>query len=93
VIAPETTVDAETARGIAEGYLIDYVGSLLEAGSPQLSEDRRWIVPVLLGNARRGQLGQVGAISVDAETGEVLFSEEDRAKLKSNARLLAGAPS
>jgi hypothetical protein len=58
-----------------------------------LSEESRWVIPVILSNSRRGRLGEVGTIAVDAETGQVLFSEEDREKVKAGARLLVGAPS
>src|SRR5438874_1294294 len=85
-------VDAEAAQGLAEEYLIDHVGDLLSAGTPQLSERRTWEMPIVLSNAVRGKIGRVGTISVDAETGEVLFSNEDRAQVKASARLLAGAP-
>jgi hypothetical protein len=86
-------VDAQTAREIADIYLMDYVGDLLGTGTPWLAEDGCWTMPIVLSNARRGEIGPVGTISVDAETGEVLFSEEDRAKVKAGARLLPGAPS
>src|SRR5437870_3180714 len=87
------SIDADTAQGIAADYLIDYVGNLLEAGPPQLMEDGCWLMPVILSSSRRGRIGQVGTIAVDAESGQILFSDEDRVKVKASARLLAGASS
>jgi hypothetical protein len=90
----QTEVDAATAREKAGTYLIRNVGDLLRPGEPRLSESRkRWVVPVILSNKRRGQIGEVGTISVDARTGTVRFSKEDRAKLKAKARELLTGPS
>jgi hypothetical protein len=38
-------------------------------------------------------LGQVGSLTVDAESGEVRFSEEDRGKLEARAEQLVDASS
>ena len=93
MLALKPTINAATAQEIADGYLIDHVGDLLGAGTPRLSEDGCWRMPIVLSNARRGDIGQVGTISVEAKTGRVLFSEEDRVKVKASARALAGASS
>src|SRR4051812_22488690 len=74
-------VDAETAQDIADEFLIRKVGDLVGAGTPRLAPDGRWTVPVLLGNVAQGMLGEVGTVTVDSATGEVVFSEEDRAKV------------
>lgn len=86
------TVDSAQAREIADDYLVDHVGNLLWAGPPQLSGSGEWIMPILLSTIRQGEIGSVGTIAVDAETGEVLFSNEDRLKVKASARRLAGSP-
>jgi hypothetical protein len=86
-------IDSDHAQRIANGYLVDYVGDLLEAGTPELAQHGRWSMPILLSNVRRGNLGEVGVICVDRETGQVIFSEEDRAKVKARARLLARSSS
>jgi hypothetical protein len=91
--ALEVAIDADKAQELAEVYLLYYVGDLLGPGVPQLSRDGRWVMPILLSNARQGDLGEVGTIAVDAQRGQVLFSEEDRAKVKASARLLAGTAS
>ncbi len=86
-------IDAAQACEIANGYLIENVGDLLMAGSPILSKEGRWTMPIVASNAVRGEIGQVGTISVDAATGDVLFSEEDLAEVEASAQCLAGAPS
>jgi hypothetical protein len=91
--APQRVYDAAYAREVAEEYLIDSVGDLLEAGIPQLASDGSWAVPILLSNARHGTLGEIGTMRVDGETGEVVFTEEDCARVKARARELADASS
>lgn len=85
------TVDAKTAVRSAEAFLVNEVGDLLMVDEPSLlAEGRpRWLLDVILGNAIRGRLGQVGTIAVDAETGEVLFDDGDRARIQANAERLS----
>src|SRR5207248_7475226 len=90
--AQRSGLDAEAAVMIANGFLIDTVGDLLMAEAPRLFEGR-WIMTIAVGNVIQGMLGQVGTISIDATSGEVLFSEEDRSKVKARARELARASS
>ena len=86
-------VNAGRARGIAELYLLDHVGDLLGAGEPGVYEDGLWSFPIELSNARRGVLGDVGTIRVDARTGQVLFTEDERAQVEARAREMARAAS
>ena len=80
--------DAGAACRIADDYLANEVGNLLMAVDPQLVGHNTWRMSIQLGNAVRGLLGEVGTISVNAETGEVDFDEEERTRVKSNARRL-----
>lgn len=86
------TISGEAARARAAEYLIDHMGELLDPGTPLLDNDR-WIVPIELSTARTGRLGHVGTIVVDAESGAIVFSAEDREKVKARARSLVGAAS
>ncbi len=84
------------ARQKVNLLMLDRVGNLLHGGEPEfLIADRfYWRVPVLLSTPRRGLVGQVGALRVDAQTGEVLSDEELLKELAEHAdRLLAGSPS
>lgn len=90
--AGELAVDAAAARAIADEYLTRKVGDLLLTKPPHPAQNGIWTMDVFLTSARRGELGQVGHISVDAGTGEVLFSEDDRAEVKALARALARCP-
>ena len=83
-------IDAKTAQNIADAFLANEVGNLLMAGEPQLTQKRRsyWVMPVLLGNAPSGLLGEVGTLLVDANNGKVLFGSKAQEKVKRNAKTL-----
>lgn len=67
-------VDAAMARRKATGWLAGEVGNLLLGGELALiiGERTLWRVPVLLTSPKRGLVDQIGAVDVDAATGEVL---------------------
>jgi hypothetical protein len=83
-------ISAEVARAIGADFLLMKVGNLLAAGEPRLPPSRLdgrrvWKVPILLGNVRQGLLGEVGELLVDAETGRVLFTDQDRKQIEARA--------
>lgn len=84
-------VGADEATDIATEFLITSVGDLLAAGTPHLGANGFWVVPILLGNAAQGMLGEVGALQVSAANGSVVFSEQDRAKVEARAEQLVTA--
>lgn len=84
------TVRHEEAHDLADAYLLDHVGDTLVAGAPRLSESGRWVVPIVLAYMRRGELGEVGTLELDATSGEVFFTEEDRERVMARARRLVG---
>jgi hypothetical protein len=84
-------VSAHQALEIADEFLANRVGNLLMATAPRL-EAGCWEMGIVLGNAIQGVLGEVGTIRVDAVSGQVLFTDDDRAGVKHRARLLSGSP-
>ena len=70
-------IDAATARRKATGWLVSDVGNLMLGGNPALVITDRtvWRVPILLSSPKRGVVGQIGTVDVDATTGEVLFDD------------------
>jgi hypothetical protein len=67
-----------TAQRKVSKLLLDDVGNLLYGEQPSLVVGRRllWRVPVWLALPTTGPLGQVGALDVDARTGEILFTQQ-----------------
>lgn len=75
--------------------LLDKVGTGLMAETPALvaaQERLRWRVPCVLALPGRGRLGQVGAIDVDAQTGEVLATDLLLEEIADHANQLAASP-
>lgn len=66
-----------TAQRVVSRFLLDQVGNLLYGEKPSLLVGDRllWRVPVWLGSPTRGAIGQVGVIDVDAQSGEILFTQ------------------
>ncbi|MBI3922864.1 MAG: hypothetical protein HY318_15695 [Armatimonadetes bacterium] len=91
VVKAHLGISSRTAQDIAEDFLLMEVGDLLSAGDPCVRAGERlsWEVPILLSNATRGNLGEVGRLLVDAETGDVEFTDKDRREVKVNARALS----
>jgi hypothetical protein len=81
-------IGADDAVDIATEFLIMHVGDLLAAGVPRLGTHGFWVVPILVGNAAQGMLGEVGTLQVSAEDGTVVFSEADRAEVEARAEQL-----
>lgn len=71
--------------------LLDEVGNLLYGERPSLIVERRllWRVPVWLGSPTRGPLGQVGALDVDAQSGEILFTQDMLEEIAERGNALA----
>jgi len=66
-----------TAQRQVSKLLLDQAGNLLYGERPSLVVGQRlvWRVPVWLALPTAGPLGQVGALDVDAQTGEILFTQ------------------
>ncbi len=71
--------------------LLDEVGNLLYGERPSLFVGQRllWRVPVWLASPKRGPLGQVGTLDVDAQTGEVLYTQDLLDEIAERGRVLA----
>jgi hypothetical protein len=91
VVPARVKISAAVARRVVNRFLLDEVSYLMGAEQPSLAETGRlvWRVPVSLTSPERGILGQVGAIDVDAETGELLLSERTITEITNHARNLA----
>lgn len=65
-------------------FLLFNLGNLVTAGEPILliGEKLRWRVPVIYSLPGKGQLGQVGELAVDVETGEIIMEESQPSSLE-----------
>ena len=77
-LTAQVNVTDYTAQRKVSKLLLDQVGNLLFGERPSLVAGRRllWRVPVWLALPTTGPLGQVGVLDVDAQTGEILFTQQ-----------------
>jgi len=83
-------LDPEVARRKANVWLLMYAGNLLGAENPELviNQGLRWRVDVILTSPKRGHIGKVGQLCLDAITGEVMATETLPEELRANADAL-----
>jgi hypothetical protein len=80
-----------TAQHKVSKLLLDQVGNLLYGEQPSMVVGRRWLwrVPVWLGLPTAGPVGQIGWLDVDAQTGEILFTQQQLDELAERGDELA----
>lgn len=76
VTAP-INVTAQSAQRQVSKSLLDQVGNLLYGERPNLvaGEKLWWRVPVWIALPTTGPLGQVGTLDIDAQSGEILYTQ------------------
>jgi hypothetical protein len=87
-------VDAYTARKRVTGWAMGEVATSCGGGLPQLIVERQhvyWRVPVVWTKQDIGEVGEVGAVNVDAQTGEMTVGANAAEQMLSNAIALAKA--
>jgi hypothetical protein len=80
-----------TAQRKVNKLLLDQVGNLLYGEQPNLVIGRRllWRVPVWLATPSTGPLGQIGTLDVDAQSGEILFTQQSLDEIAERGNALA----
>ena len=94
-VSSTLNVTAYTARQKVGGLALSRIGTGIGAEEPELVMSRErivWRVPLFLALPELGRLGNVGAIDVDAQTGEVLADDLLIESFIRNARQLASHP-
>lgn len=89
-ISTTVNIDPKTARRQVTAWLVSEVGNMLIGGTPQLviSHKTVWRVPVMLTSSEVGPVGEVGAVEVNAESGELLVSDQLKAQILDNVKRL-----
>ena len=75
--------------------MLDHVSDHMAGDEPSLVVDGErflWRVPVYLAVLPQGRLGQVGAVDVDAQSGQLLVTRELIEEMHRNARTLVERP-
>lgn len=94
-VSGQITVGSLAARQKVNRFVVSQIGNLLCAGEPELVVDQRfrWRVPVLLTMPGKGELGQVGEINVDVQTGAIDADDQAIARIQRNATTVAAGHS
>ncbi|MFZ2361241.1 MAG: hypothetical protein WA040_18005 [Anaerolineae bacterium] len=82
---------AQAAQRLVRRFVADEVSYLLRTGEPMLvmGEQLVWRVPLELAFPHTGPVGQVGAIDVHVETGQLFVTPEQITEITRNAQYLA----
>lgn len=92
-LSATVNVTAFSARQKVSGYIADELSTQMHGGVPRLVVGERivWQVPVILSLLPHGDIGQVGSIDVDVETGELLATSESLQEIQRHASALAAS--
>jgi hypothetical protein len=76
-VEADMNVSALVARRKVTGFVVDEISTQMHGGEPTLviSDRIRWRVPVWLSFPSTGDLGEVGSVEVDVETGQLNITE------------------
>ncbi len=69
----DVNVTAFSARQIVTGFVADHISTNMHGANPTLlvGDHTYWRVPIILSMIPMGDMGEVGAIDVDVETGQM----------------------
>ncbi|MBM4465189.1 MAG: hypothetical protein FJ014_06520 [Chloroflexi bacterium] len=92
-VAADINVSAYAARQKVNDFVLSDVSYMLHAGDSMLVVGERicWRVPVILSLTSRGDVGEVGAIDVDVETGQMHVTPQLIAEINARAENLASS--
>jgi hypothetical protein len=92
IVSQEIAVSPVVARRRANGFLAGYVTMMVTAGQPMLilGENPAWHVPAVLCLPGVGEVGTVGHLDIDAQSGEIILpSDEQIAQMQEVAHAIA----
>ncbi|MEW5986020.1 MAG: hypothetical protein AB1791_05250 [Chloroflexota bacterium] len=93
-VTADVNVSAYAARQKVNNFVLSDISYMMHAGNPVfvLMERIYWRVPVILSLTSRGDVGEVGAIDVDVETGQMRITPQLMAEINTRAETLADHP-
>lgn len=90
-VRAEMNISAYAARHKVNSFVLDEISYMMHAGEPVLVLADRifWRVPVILSLKSRGDVGEVGVIDVDVETGQMQVTPKLLSEITARAESLA----
>ncbi len=93
-VSADMNFTAYAARKRVTRYAADEISMFMRGGQPTLvvSDCLYWRVPILLSLPDRGPLGEVGALDVDVQTGQLRVSSSLVTEIRRRAEYLVARP-
>lgn len=90
-VTADVNISAYAAKQKVNGFVLSDISYMMHAADPTLVVDERicWRVPVVLSLTSRGDVGEVGTLDVDVETGQVHVTPQMIAEINARAKNLA----
>ncbi|MBN1487048.1 MAG: hypothetical protein JW981_05355 [Anaerolineae bacterium] len=89
-VSADINISAYAAQQKVNDFVLSDISYMMHAGKAQLILDKRiyWRVPVILSLTRHGDVGEVGVIDVDVETGQMHVTPQHIAEINNRAESL-----
>jgi hypothetical protein len=90
-VSADINISAYAAQQKVNDFVLSDISYMMHAGKAQLILGERiyWRVPVILSLTRHGDVGEVGVIDVDVETGQMHITPQYIAEINTRAENLA----
>ncbi|HIP71958.1 MAG TPA: hypothetical protein EYH05_11265 [Anaerolineae bacterium] len=90
-VTADVNFTAVAARQKVNNFVLSEISYMMHAGTPQLVVGERicWRVPVVLSLASQGDVGDVGAVDVDVETGQMNVTPQLLTEINTRAEAIA----
>ncbi len=96
-VKADINISAYAARQKVNGFVLSDISYMMHAGDPTLVLAERicWRVPIILSLTSQGDVGEVGTIDVDVETGQMRVTPQLIAEINARAEglVLSASPS
>ena len=92
-VTADVNFSAVAARQKVNSFVLSEISFMMHAGTPMLivAERISWRVPVILSLTTQGDVGEVGTIDVDVETGQMLVTPQLLMEINSRAEALTAS--
>ncbi len=89
-VRADVNISAFTARQKINNFVLNEISYMMHAGEPSLVVADRiyWRVPVILSLTSHGDVGEVGQLDVDVETGQIQVTSQQIAEMEARAESL-----
>ncbi len=87
-VTADINISAYAAQQKVNGFVLSEISYMMHAGPPTLVIDEHisWRVPVILSLTSRGDVGEVGVIDVDIETGQLHINPQLITEIQTRAQ-------